>query len=98
MPNWPFSRRPPHRSIDRSLLALRLTFHPQLLDAPLDPGGLEPQREADEQDDSEEEDLPGMPLDEAAEGEQVRLELGAQPQRHLVPGGLALQKRGEGER
>ena len=76
-----------------------LTFHPQLFDAPLDPGGLEPQREAEEQHDSEEEDLPGILLDEVAEGEQVGLALGAQPQCHLVPGGLALkmEKKARGE-
>ena len=73
----------------------RLTFYPELLDAPLHPGGLEPEREADEEDDAEEEDLPGMPLHEVAEGEEVRLQLGAQPQPRLVPGGLVLQEEKE---
>ena len=84
MPNWPFS---PPLSIDSD----SLTFDPELLDAPLHPGGLEPEREADEEDDAEEEDLPGMPLHEVAEGEEVRLQLGAQPQPRLVPGRLVLQ-------
>lgn len=36
-----------------------------------------------------------MPLHEVAEGEEVRLQLGAQPQPRLVPGGLVLQEEKE---
>lgn len=75
---------------------LKLTFHPQLLDVRLDGRDSESHRQSPEYQESNEEDLPAVPLDVAAQREQEGLEPRPDPQRSFLTYGLPLESEQEG--
>lgn len=69
-----------------------LTFDPELLDVRLHAGRLEADAERGEHEQADEEHLARVPLHEAAQVEQMPLQLRPQPQGRLVTRRLALQR------
>lgn len=57
----------------------RLTLDPELLSARVDDGGLEADTEGGQDEHSDEEDLAGVAVEEAAELEELGLETCAEP-------------------
>ena len=68
-----------------------LTFDPKLFHSALDLGTFEADREGGKDEDADEENLSGVNLQKSAELEQLRLELGPQPQSCLVACSFALK-------
>jgi hypothetical protein len=69
-----------------------LTFHPELVDASVHLRRLEADAERCEHQDSHEEHLPGVAMQEAAELEQLALEARSEPQSSPIPGRFTLQQ------
>ena len=92
-PNWPSSNSTiwSHCTAKRKCNSFVLTFDPKLFHSALDLGTFEADREGGKDEDADEENLSGVNLQKSAELEQLRLELGPQPQSCLVACSFALK-------
>ncbi|KAJ8872730.1 hypothetical protein PR048_026344 [Dryococelus australis] len=69
-----------------------VTLHPELVDARVHLGGLEADAEGGQHEDGDEEHLPRVALQEAAQLEELRLQPSTHPQRRATTARLALQQ------
>ena len=83
---------PRHRCHPIFIHTFFLTFHPEPLQLGLHDRALEPHAGRQQQHHADEEDGPGVGLDEATEFEELLLELGSQPESLSATRGLALEK------
>ena len=92
---WKTLVRHDKRTKVKSSLSAGLTFHPELLDVRLDGRHPEPHRQRSEHQQANEEHLPAVALDLAAQREEQGLEPRADPQRCLLTYRFTLETRGE---